>query len=86
MHDLQVQAAAAKAECSGVEASDVAAAVAAALTSPHPRARSVVGTPAAAQMALRRLLPDSIWDWLLTSALKKVGRAVQEDHDNAGQR
>lgn len=76
MSELQLQAAASRAERSGVEASAVAEAVATALTSPKPRARSVVGTAAAVQMALRRLLPDALWDRLLMSTLKKVGRGA----------
>lgn len=69
----QVQAAASKAERSGVDVSAVAEAVTVAISSENPSARSVVGTAASLQMTIRRFLPDSVWDWLLTLTLNNLG-------------
>lgn len=50
----QVQAGAAHAEARGVSARDVAAIICRTLDADRPRARQVVGTAAALQMAVRR--------------------------------
>lgn len=59
-------------------AAQVAEAIAAALTDENPRARRVVGSAAALQMAVRRLLPDAVWDRLLMWTLAKRGRIAEE--------
>ncbi len=54
-------------------AEEVAAVIHEALTAEQPRARYLVGGEARLQMLLRRLLPDRLWDPLLTSSLAKMG-------------
>lgn len=55
----------------------VAQAIAAALIDEAPRTRRVVGTAAAVQMAVRRLVPDAVWDGLLMRSLAKRGRIAE---------
>jgi NAD(P)-dependent dehydrogenase (short-subunit alcohol dehydrogenase family) len=65
----KVRAAANKISAGAVPATEVARAVEAALTSPRPPARTLVGTKAKVQAALRWLLPDRAVDALLAKFL-----------------
>ena len=57
-------------EADGIPASDVAALVLEALTSPRPRARYMVGKGAPVVQVMRRLLPDWMFDPLIVNYYK----------------
>ncbi|KAI8474724.1 MAG: short-chain dehydrogenase/reductase SDR [Monoraphidium minutum] len=59
-------------EAEGIPPEDVARVVLSALTAPSPRSRYVVGTSAPALQVLRRLLPDRLFNPLISSYYKKM--------------
>jgi hypothetical protein len=58
-------------EVDGVPADDVAKVVLHALTSPRPRSRYLVGKTAPMMHVLRRLLPDVLWNPMISSYYRR---------------
>jgi hypothetical protein len=54
----------------GVPADKVAQTIERALTAPRPRARYLVGADAVATLAIRRALPDRVFDGFIRRALR----------------